>query len=908
MNAAALRAVALFACLSLQTGPTLATGGSTAYPGVPPRPFTEDDLALLQTDADGVALTDTLGGYSSRAGLYLPVGELARLLDLAIYVDPMERKATGWVVDETRIFNIDLVRNIARGEGQEFSLQLGDAVVQSDEIYIRAEILQRLLPITFVADMGDMALHLRTREKLPFKARMERESRKPFAEASFTDQVEGLEQPYRILSIPSFDLTLSVEAGNHAPVSGYNYDLRLGGDLLYTGFQLFAASDAQGTLDNMRVLFERKDPSGRGMAGPLGITRANFGDTIAPGLSIGPQSSAGRGLFLTSESLEQANIFDRTDLRGELPLGYQVELYVNEVLRGSEMNTQDGRYAFTEIPLVYGSNLIRLVFYGPRGERREEVRRINVDGNQLAAGSTSFSAGLIEEGRQMIEINKVPEAARLFLPGYGQLRAVARIAHGLGNGVTVNGGLAHFAPLSGNGRTLLSAGMLANLNGYSTQVDGAWDSSGAQAMALGLAGRPAGISFVARHSEYRGRFFDESQPLGALAENPLRRSTALRSDFVLGAGGQTVPIALTISREETADKRRYLKGSVRSSRPVGRYLLSTGIDAQQESGGGQPSQRRIGGATEVTGLVALGWQLRAGSSYELLPKAKLISATFTADRRLSERFSLRLAAARYFGEGQTTAFQGGLTRQFRFANITLNSSYVTTNKDLRVGLQLSIGGLFDPIKRRYRLTPPGSGAGGNIAVQAFEDVNGNGLRDPLEAPVPDLKIMSAGKEATTDADGQALAQGLGSGPKAILEVDPDSMKDPYLQLAKARWQFIPRPGRVAVANLAFVRAGEVTILAEFDSGAGKYRGLSALALQLLDAKGKVAFEGRSEFDGSLLAEGLAPGSYRVALDPEQASRLGIMLEDNPLVTISDGGGYVGQFKVRVARTSPKKDN
>jgi len=150
--------------------------------------------------------------------------------------------------------------------------------------------------------------------------------------------------------------------------------------------------------------------------------------------------------------------------------------------------------------------------------------------------------------------------------------------------------------------------------------------------------------------------------------------------------------------------------------------------------------------------------------------------------------------------------------------------------------------------------------------------------------------------------------GWAAARKLFWRSDPDSMKDPYLQLAKARWQFTPRPGRVAVANLAFVRAGEVTILAEFDSGVGTYRGLSALALRLLDDEGKVAFEGRSEFDGSLLAEGLAPGSYRVALDPEQASRLGVMLEDNPSITISAGGGYAGQFKVRVARTSPKKDN
>lgn len=907
MTKRALQAVALVTCLAVHAAPASASADPIASKVPTPRPFTEDDLVLLQTDADGLALTETLGGYSSRAGLYIPVGELARLLDLAIYVDPTERKATGWIVDKTRAFYIDLARNIARGEEDEFSLQFGDAVTQNDEIYIRAEILQRLLPLTFFPNMADMVLHIRTREQLPFKARMERASRKPVAEALSSYQAEELEQPYRLISVPSFDLTLSGETGNRAPMSGYSYDLRLGGDLLYAGFQLFAASDFQGRLDNARILFERKDPSGSGLAGPLGITRASFGDTIAPGLPIGPQSSDGRGLFLTSESLEQTSIFDRTDLRGELPAGYQVELYVNEVLRGSEINTQDGRYAFAEIPLVYGSNLIRLVFYGPRGERREEVRRINIDGNQLAAGKTSFSLGLVEESRQMIEVNKVPEAVRVLLPGYGRPRAVARISHGLGNGVTVNGGLAHFSPLNQNSRNLLSAGMLASLSGYSTQVDGAWDSSGAHAIAFGLAGRPAGISFVARHAEYRGDFLDETQPLTAFAENNLRRSTAIRSDFAVGAGGRTVPLALTISRDETANQRHFLKGTLRSSIPVGRYLFSTSLDAQQESGGGQASQRRIGGATELTGLVAIGWQLRAGSSYELLPKAKLVSTTFTADRQLSDRFSLRLAAAHYFGQRQTTTLQGGLTRQFRFAYVTLNSSYVTTNSDFRVGLQLSLAGLFDPVKRRYRLTPPGSGVGGSIAIQAFEDANGNGLQEPQEVPVVGLKIISTGKEAMTDGAGHAIAYGLGNGPQVILEADPESIEDAYLKLDKQRWRFVPRPGRVAVANFALTRSGEVNIRTEFDSADGNQRGISALGLRLIDAEGKTAFEGRSEFDGSLFADGLRPGIYQVALDPEQAARLGLVLEKNTAIKVASRGGYVGQVTIRVLRAPIEKD-
>ncbi|MCE2841497.1 MAG: hypothetical protein LW689_01620 [Novosphingobium sp.] len=830
--------------MTLPAAPAAAAAEPSIAPVTHSLPFTDADFVLLQTDADGIALTDALGGYSSRAGLYLPVGELARLLDLAIYVDPAKQTASGWIVTETRTFEISLPRNSAKVEGREVKLQPADAVLLDGEMYVRAELAQRLLPFSLVADLGELTLQIRSREELPFKARMSRLNRSNSLNRGLlgTDAIPHaaeLDQPYRFFSPPSVDLTLRGELGNRAPHTGGSYDIRLGGDLLYAGFQLFAASDQQGRLDSMRVLFERKDPKGAGIAGPFGLTRFNIGDTQSPGLAMGAESATGRGLFLTSEALEQANIFDRTDLRGELPSGYQVELYVNEVLRGSALNTPDGRYAFTEVPLSYGSNQVRLVFYGPRGERREEARRINVDGNQLAAGKTTFSLGIIEESRQVVEVTPVPEAVRLFLPGFGQTRLVARMSHGLGSGFTVNAGAAHLSPPTGDGRTLFNAGLVASLGGYSTQIDGAWDTNHAHAeMAMG---------------------------------------------------------------------RKYLLGSVRSSFAAGGYLISTGIDAQRESGGGEATMSRVGGGTELTRLAGAGWQLRAGVSYEFQPKFELSSANFTADRQLTDRFALRLAAAHYFGPNATTAIQAGLTRRLDFAYLTLNSAYSTATRDLRIGMQVSLGGLFDPFRRRYRLTPPGSGVGGNIVVQAFEDANGSGTRDAGEAAVVGLKVLNTGRTVSTDVNGRALAAALGSGTTGFVEADPESIEDPYLRLDQPRWQFVPRPGKVAIANFVFARGGEVTVRAEFDRGDGVRRGLSALSLRLMNERGEIAFEGRSEFDGSLLAAGLRPGKYRVELDPEQAARLGVSLEESPEITIATSGGYSGQFTVRVIRSPSNRE-
>jgi hypothetical protein len=913
MRIKALRAVTMMACLVPPITPALAEGERSILPVTNSPPFTEDDFVLLQTDADGIALTDALGGYSSRAGLYLPVGELVRLLELAIDVDPAAQTASGWIVAETRAFDINLLSNFARVEGREIKLQPGDAVFVNDEIYVRAELAQSLLPFNVVADLGELTLHIRTREEVPFKARQDRLSlsnkinRGLFGTAELPYTVE-VDQPHRLISLPSFDLTLRGELGNRSPNAIGFYDLRLGGDLLYAGFQLFVASDQRGQLNNMRMLLERKDPKGAGTAGPFGLTRVNVGDTQLPGLALGAESVTGRGIFLTSEPITQANIFDRTDLIGELPAGFQVELYVNELLRASQLNTPDGRYVFTEVPLTYGSNLIRLVFYGPRGERREEVRRINVDGNQLAAGKTTFTLGIMEESRQVVEVSPVPEEIRALLPGFGQTRVLVRLSHGIGSGITLNAGGAHMAPLTGESRTLFNAGLVASLAGFSTQIDSSWGTNGANAIAVGVAGRLAGVSLLARHSEYGGGYIDEVQPRGAILDAPLQRATSIRSDFGIRIADRTLPLAVIVRRDETSAQREYLSGSVRSSIAAGDYLISTGFDAQRESGGGEAKQSRIGGGTELTRLSGTGWQLRAGVSYELQPKLQLSSANLTADRQVSEDFSLRLGASHFFGPSSSTVFQAGVTRRLDFAFLTLNSSYATANRDLRIGIEVNLGGLFHPLRRHYRITPPGSGVGGNIAIQAFEDANGSGTRDPDEPAVSGLKVMSTGRAVSTDANGQALAVALGAGPAGLVEADLDSVQDPFLQLEQPRRQFIPRPGNVAVASFAFVRGGEVSVRAEFDKGDGVRRGLSALRLRLLDERGEVAFEGRSEFDGSLLAGGLRPGSYRIELDPEQAARLGLALQDETIISIPRSGGYAGQFTVRVTRSPSRREN
>ena len=115
---------------------------------------------------------------------------------------------------------------------------------------------------------------------------------------------------------------------------------------------------------------------------------------------------------------------EQIDLRGILPSGYEVELYRNDILVGSIARAANDQYEFLEVPVDYGLNVFRLVFYGPQGQRREEVRRITVGDGRLAKGQFEYDASVVQRGENLLGVrgpNFNP------IEGFGRWQAAAQL-------------------------------------------------------------------------------------------------------------------------------------------------------------------------------------------------------------------------------------------------------------------------------------------------------------------------------------------------------------------------------------------------------------------------------------------------------------------------------------------------
>ncbi|WP_374274873.1 hypothetical protein [Brevundimonas sp.] len=852
-----------------------------------PQPFTADDVLWLEVRLEGQPLAESMDAYSSRAGVFVPLGQFSRLLDLAVGVFPAQQRAEGWVLTRDRLLVVDLIAGEAQVGGRTIPIAANQAAIFDDELFVRLDLAEQLLPVRLTADPSAQLLDVRATEPLPFQSRLERERRRLGLEAG-PGEIEAatrVETPYRLFTPPTVDVNLGGQLTRDGDDQLRRYDVRLAGDLAYAGFQGFLGSDEDGELSSVRVLLERKDPSGRAL-GALGGTRAGIGDVFTPSMALGAASYGGRGLYYSSAPLESLDLATPLTLRGELAVGEEVELYVNEILQGARSAPEQGRYEFRNVPLRVGLNTIRLVFYGSQGQTREQVRRINFGSGQVEAGRTVVRLGLVEQGLPVIDAG-----APIADASAGEARLVATVDHGLTAGLTVSGGAALYTPREGEARSLAMLGLRGSLGSIATQVDAAVDDQGGHGVALGAAARPWGVSVLARHAEYGGGFIDETRQLGVSAAEPLVRSSTLRADFqVQPIAGLTLPVSLDMRRAERMNGERQTVAELRSSAAVDRYYLSGSVIYEDEVTAQGRTERVLGGADLAT-LVNAAVQLRGGFTYEISPDARLDTAYVNADVQISETDALRLGAVRALGASGETSLQASYLRRARRFDIALNAAYETRSEEWRVGLQLGLALAWDSGRGRYAMVRPGASTGGAVAVNAWVDRDGDGVRDADEPAVPGVVVESPAEAVLTDADGQAFATGLGDGAAARVRLNAEGIEDPFLIGGPSTFELTPRAGRVAQIAYPMVPGAEVEITALLARDGGEARPLSALDLELVGADGAVIAT-RTDHAGVAFLEAVRPGDYAVRLNPEQAATLGLELAAPARLTVPAEGGFV----------------
>jgi hypothetical protein len=496
--------------------------------------------------------------------------------------------------------------------------------------------------------------------------------------------------------------------------------------------------------------------------------------------------------------------------------------------------------------------------------------------------------GVIQRGENLLGVrgpNFNPEE------GFGSWQAAARLSYGLGAKVTAVTSLAYFQENSGN-LSVATAGLRSGFGALAVRADSALGSDGSSAYGAGLGGRLLGGAFSLSHFEYGGGFRDE---IRSNSRDPLRRATELDFNGSIKLGQQAIPIAARLRRISFANDRSDTNAILRSSYRISGVVFSNTLEYSRNVAPGGVGFSQLLGNFDLATFRRSRVQMRASVGYSLLQGPEITNGSAEVAYQADDRTLISAQGFHSFKTGEF-GFGASAVREFDRFTLAIDGNYAFQQKSYSVALRIGFSLGRDPLRRKPFLAPAGAASSGAVSLRAFQDMDGNGAYGAGDVPLKDVEFSASNSTTTTDEQGTAQLTRLGNGNPVSVQVDPSSLPDIMMAPVSPGVEIVPRAGRFHVMDFPIVVLSEIEGTITYE-GADKARGVSGLRVQLVDATGKTVASTRTERGGFYFFEQVKPGSYKLAMDQQQADRLGICMVADAVIKVAPTGDVYTQNAV-----------
>ena len=470
------------------------------------------------------------------------------------------------------------------------------------------------------------------------------------------------------------------------------------------------------------------------------VSRLQLGSTRTGGL----QSQSIQGISLGNAPPYRPAVIDYRRLGGRLPAGWTVDAFRGGRFFAFDSVGLDGRYSIL-LPVGYGQNAVDLVAYGPSGERVALHEYLRFSPSMLARGQSEYSLSF---GR----------CVRAECQAAGSMEA--RL--GVLSGVTVEGGVLYERLEDGSNGIFPYGSLFALLrNDIGVEVEGF---------------RNAVRRVSARY---------EPSPLSGVEATWLNtQSTSLWADPF--AGGRSVRVDAWGSlspRAGAATIRAQLKHYPDPVVPRSEVTLGT----SHALGGAhwRPyTTARIDGSTH-SGMSGIELMLPPsprlpswlhGTWFRSLVELDHASGrVHRTESTLSRQVTREL---RLETEAQWSRPTNGLALAVRL--VTYTNAFRANARASRAGAaphastwDYGVGGslIADPDARRVVMSSEPSFDRAGLSVLTFLDLNGDGIRQSGEPPVPNAGVTFGHRVLVTNRDGRAYFWGAPALEPIVLSVD-----------------------------------------------------------------------------------------------------------------------------------------
>ena len=855
-----------------------------------------EEQFLLDVNIRELRLGDGVRAYQTPEGTCIVFGDFLTTLDLPMKIDLEAKKASGWAFREENRIEIDKATATARYGDQQERLAEGTIRETPEGWCVESSALARWFKLGVKPMTEGSVLLLESEAKLPVELAIEREKRaaRIHPAAMQLENLPKVRLPYRLWRAPALDFVVSsgvtYQASTGARVNRHA-SVMAAGEIAHLSYDAMVATDDKGQPQTLRVHGYRSDPEG-GLLGPLNATHFGFGDV--QGLSsrlVG--GSTGRGVEVTNRPLVNQVAFDRTRFEGDLPSGWDSELYRNGELLAFSRSEGSQRYVFEDVPLIYGDNRFEIVLYGPQGQQRSRLEYINVGENQVPPGQTWYWAGVNQPGKAVLGSLIRPEGDKHSIAGdrlrdFSQpdVNASVQLEHGLDKRTSV--GLLATMLLEGNEKlTFVEGSVRRSIGPALIEAAVARDSKGGRAMRAQLASHIGGINvnaeaLIADNFTIQGR------------REKRFRDARLSLNAPLKIGRQLLQASGDVRFTDRGPNDRAMSTAARLSTSFNGFNLSSYVNWERPLGRSSDRPDLVEARLIGTGRIK-SVRLTGEAIWEFSPQSRFRGAELSAYWSASDRVDWEGAVGYDATAGRARARVSHIRR---FDTVAAAASLeAATDGSFAAGINLNFS--LDASRGGMKFTSQRLAATGMVEARVYRDLNDNGVRD-LSEPWEEGATITTGQrvsEDVTDKEGAVRIGGLQPFQPIAVGIDTESLADPTLAPRKALQLVVPRPGVAAEVEIGLVGAGDIEGVLVQDDG----RGFEGLDIELLDATGKVVAAARSDYDGFFLFERVAYGHYKLRLTAESAKAAGVETDITKSAEIAPNRTIVRLGTIRIRK-------
>ena len=867
-----------------RTGALVAAGLLATVGAVAATPVTHgwaadpDEQYLLDVKLRQYRIGDGVRAYGTPEGTCVVFGDFLATLDVPMKIDLSAKKASGWAFKESNSISIDAAAGRVDYAGNSEELA-PTAIRETPEGWcIDSAALTRWFGIGVKPVTNGSVLILESEAKLPVELAIEREKRAANLHKAKFD-ISTLPQvrlPYRMWRAPALDFVVSAGITYRAD-TGMKVDRRTSvlaaGEIARLSYDAQVATDQKGVPSSLRMRAYRSDPDGE-LLGPLKATHFGFGDVAGLATRLSGSSTSGRGAIVTNRPVINPTTFDRTRFEGELPSGWDAELYRNGQLVAFARSDDRQRYVFDDVQLMYGENQISIVLYGPQGQVRTRNEMINVGQDNVPAGKTWYWGGVNQPSRDLVSIG-----GDEISPVEPKLQAAAAIEHGLDERTSV-GMLARTMLLNDERVSFVEGSIRRSIGSALVEVALSKESGGGTAARAQLLAKLGSLNVSAEAVTAQ-----DFHLRGGRATSV--REVRLALDTPIRVGRTNIPAHADIHYVDRPDGTSQLEAAARLSTSIDRFNLAADVRYRQQylAHGPAPPPGVIAG---LIGTGRIGQvRVRGSADFEVSPQSRFRSAELTGYWSASDNADWEGGLAYDGPQSRARARVSHIRRFDAFALAVTGEA--ATDGSLAVGFNLNFS--LDSARGLVLSRQPLAGAG-SVRARVYRDLNDNGIADPGE-PFEKGALVTAGQrlaELPTDSQGRVMVAGLATYKPTTVGIDRTSLSDPMLAPKKALQVVIPRPGVPAEVEIGLVASGDIEGSIVKNGGLG----FEGLDLELLDSSGAVAATARTDFDGYYLFDRIPYGTYRIRLAKVTADAIGmpqelglqlVVSEDQPVVRL-----------------------